>query len=532
MTPNRDVAIHLDRIDAVIFDMDGVVTDTAGTHAAAWKHLFDEYLRERASRSGEPFQPFDAGADYLWYVDGKPRYDGVESFLRSRGISIPYGAPDDPPGRGTVCGLGNRKNRYFLASLQEQGVKPYQSSIEFIRVLRTKGVRTAIISASRNCAEVLDAAGVRDLFDVKVDGVDADELGLKGKPDPAIFLEAAKRLGVDPARAAVIEDALAGVEAGHRGGFALVVGVDRAGQAEALKERGADVVVQDLAELGMGGAKGSPQPQATTRAMRDLPSAIENEQEIGHHLEGRTLAVFLDYDGTLTPIVAHPSDAVLPEDTREVVKRLATYCTVAVISGRDLADVRDMVSIEGIAYAGSHGFDIVGADGTHRDEKRWQRFLPALDHAEKELQRSLEDIPGARVERKRFAIAVHYRGMDDSYLETLEQRVDQVAAQEPELRKSGGKKVFELRPNVDWDKGKALLSLLDALGLGDGEVVPLFIGDDVTDEDAFRAIRDRGIGIIVGDDERQTAAHYALYDPGEVRTFLEALLTLLKGNSE
>jgi len=337
---------------------------------------------------------------------------------------------------------------------------------------------------------------------------------------------------VDPARAAVIEDALAGVEAGHRGGFALVVGVDRAGQAEALKERGADVVVQDLAELGMGGAKGSPQPQATTRAMRDLPSAIENEQEIGHHLEGRTLAVFLDYDGTLTPIVAHPSDAVLPVDTREIVKRLATYCTVAVISGRDLADVRDMVSIEGIAYAGSHGFDIVGADGTHRDEKRWQRFLPALDHAEKELQRSLEDIPGARVERKRFAIAVHYRGMDDSYLETLEQRVDQVAAQEPELRKSGGKKVFELRPNVDWDKGKALLSLLEALGLDSGEVVPLFIGDDVTDEDAFQAIRDRGIGIVVGDDERQTAAHYALYDPGEVRPFLEALLTLLKGNSE
>ena len=529
MTSNHDVTIQLDRIDAVIFDMDGVVTDTARTHAAAWKHLFDEYLRERADRSGEPFHPFDADADYLRYVDGKPRYDGVESFLKSRGISLPYGGPDDPPDRETVCGLGNRKNQYFLARLKEQGAEPYQSTVEFIRALKAKGVRTAIISASRNCAEVLEAAGVQDLFDAKVDGVDADELGLKGKPDPAIFVEAARQLGVDPARAAVIEDALAGVEAGRRGGFALVVGVDRAGHADELKARGAHVVVPDLAQLRVQGTNPSPEPGADVQAIRDLPSALENQQEIGRYLEGRTLAVFLDYDGTLTPIVAHPSEAVLPEDTREVVKRLAAHCTVAVISGRDLADVRDMVAIEGIVYAGSHGFDVVGADGTHRDEKRWQRFLPALDHAEKELQRSLEDIHGVRVERKRFAIAVHYRAMDDAYLEALEERVNEVAAQEPDLRKSGGKKVFELRPNIDWGKGKALLSLLETLDISSGDVMPLFIGDDVTDEDAFRAIRDRGIGIVVGDDERPTAAHYALHDPGEVRAFLETLIALPKG---
>jgi alpha,alpha-trehalase len=239
----------LDKVDAVIFDMDGVVTDTARTHAAAWKRLFDEFLRERADRSGEPFQPFDSGADYLRYVDGKPRYDGVQSFLASRGILLPYGHPDDPPDRETVCGLGNRKNRYFRASLEQEGVKPYQSTVDFIRMLKAQGIRTAVISSSRNSVEVLEAAQVRDLFDAKVDGVDAEELGLTGKPDPAIFLEAARRLGVEPARAIVVEDAIAGVEAGRRGGFALVVGVDRVGHAEELKEWGADVVVPDLSVL-------------------------------------------------------------------------------------------------------------------------------------------------------------------------------------------------------------------------------------------------------------------------------------------
>ncbi len=241
--------IPLKEIDAVIFDMDGVVTDSASTHAAAWKRLFDEYLQKRARSRGEHFRPFDANVDYHRYVDGKPRYDGVESFLKSRGISLPRGYPKDTPDQETVCGLGNKKNKYFLNLLKKQGVKAYQSSVKFIRKLKTRGVRTAIISSSRNCSEVLEAAGVRGLFDVKVDGVDAAKLGLKGKPDPAIFLEANRRLNVEPARTMVIEDALAGVEAGHRGKFGFVVGVDRLGHSKELKEKGANLVVRDLAEL-------------------------------------------------------------------------------------------------------------------------------------------------------------------------------------------------------------------------------------------------------------------------------------------
>jgi beta-phosphoglucomutase family hydrolase len=250
-SPDR-LAIPLDRVDAVVFDTDGVLTDTAGVHAAAWKRLFDEYLRQRAARLGEPFRPFEQ-ADYLRYVDGKPRYDGVAGFLASRGITLPWGDPSDPPDRETVCGLGNRKNGYFLAHLHEHGVHAFGSSVAFVRRLADHGVRRAVVSASRNMRAVLDAAGIRGLFDVEVDGMDAARLGLAGKPDPALFLEAAGRLAVAPARAAVVEDALAGVEAGRRGGFGVVVGVDRAGQAAELATRGADLVVDDLGRLGLDG---------------------------------------------------------------------------------------------------------------------------------------------------------------------------------------------------------------------------------------------------------------------------------------
>jgi alpha,alpha-trehalase len=232
--------------------MDGVVTDTASTHAAAWKRLFDGYLGERARRKDEPLSPFTPD-DYRCFVDGKPRYDGVRDFLASRDIALPEGDPTDPPDRETVCGLGNRKDEYFLAQLREHGAQAYPGTVALVRQLAARGVGTAIISASRNLTEVLDSAGVGDLFRVEVDGLAAERLGLPGKPDPAVFLEAAKRLGVEAARVAIVEDALAGVEAGRRGAFAFVVGVDRTGHADALDSAGADVVVSDLGELELEG---------------------------------------------------------------------------------------------------------------------------------------------------------------------------------------------------------------------------------------------------------------------------------------
>jgi beta-phosphoglucomutase family hydrolase len=239
------------RFGALILDMDGVITQTASVHGHAWKALFDSYLQERARRTGAPFVPFDPGADYLRYVDGKPRYDGVRDFLASRDIVLPWGDPSDAPGAETVCGLGNRKNEFFLTALREQGAQVFGGSVDFIRAARAAGMKTAVVSASRNTTEILDSAGVRDLFDAQVDGVLAAQLGLPGKPEPDTFLEAARRLGVEPARAVVVEDAQAGVQAGHAGGFGLVIGVDRVGQAAELRAHGADVVVNDLSEAAI-----------------------------------------------------------------------------------------------------------------------------------------------------------------------------------------------------------------------------------------------------------------------------------------
>lgn len=239
-------------LDAVIFDMDGVVTETASVHASAWKKLFDAYLKQLAMATGTDLVPFDISADYQRHVDGKDRYDGVRSFLESRGITLPEGSPADPPGTSSVCAMGNDKDTHFLVDVRENGVQAYDSTVRVLHGLRAEGVKIGLVSASRNAEEVLTGAGVVDLFDARVDGVVAAELNLPGKPDPATFLEAARRLGVEPDRAAVIEDALSGVAAGRAGHFALVVGVARAGQFEALRAAGADVVVADLAELEPG----------------------------------------------------------------------------------------------------------------------------------------------------------------------------------------------------------------------------------------------------------------------------------------
>jgi beta-phosphoglucomutase family hydrolase len=236
-------------IEACLFDLDGVLTQTATLHAAAWKDMFDPYLEARAKRAGEAFVPFDSVEDYDRYVDGKPRIDGVRSFLASRGITLPEGTPADAPGAETLFGLGNRKNELVLKLMRTRGVEAYEGSVRYVRAVRDAGLRRAVVSSSRNCREVLAAAGIDDLFEARIDGNVAEEQGLRGKPAPDTFLAGARALGLPPSRSAVFEDALAGVEAGRAGNFGFVVGVDRVGQARELRDHGADVVVQDLAEL-------------------------------------------------------------------------------------------------------------------------------------------------------------------------------------------------------------------------------------------------------------------------------------------
>lgn len=247
--------LRTENIDAAIFDLDGVITQTARVHAAAWKQLFDDFLSARARQTGEPFRPFDVATDYPDYVDGKPRFDGIDSFLRSRGIELPWGEPGDGEEKATIYGLGNRKNRYFHERLERDGVEVFESSVRLVKALRKAGVKIALASSSRNAAAVLKAAGLTDLFDARVDGNDLARLGLKGKPAADLFLLAARQLGADPKRAIVFEDAISGVAAGSAGGFLHVIGVDRRGAPDELRRGGADIVVPDLAFLNVDGPR-------------------------------------------------------------------------------------------------------------------------------------------------------------------------------------------------------------------------------------------------------------------------------------
>ncbi len=255
---NIAITLYPQDYDAVLFDLDGVLTDTAKLHASAWKKLFDNFLEQRATKNGYPFVPFDIDSDYLLHVDGKPRYDGASAFLSSRGIDLPWGSPEDGPDVQSVCSLGNLKDRYFLLHLQQAGVEPYETSIALVRKLRALNIKTAVTTSSNNCREVLDAAGISKLFDAHMDGTDISRLNIKGKPSPDSFLETARLVGVEPARTVVIEDAIAGVEAGRAGLFGCVIGIDRTtGHTLALQDAGADIVVSDLAQVRVEEEKSS-----------------------------------------------------------------------------------------------------------------------------------------------------------------------------------------------------------------------------------------------------------------------------------
>ena len=495
---------------AGVFDLDGVVTNTARLHFAAWKELFDGYLRERAAHGAEEFEEFSED-DYLRYVDGKPRQDGVRGFLESRGVELPEGSPEDAPERQSVWGVGKRKNEIFQRRLRRDGVEVFDGSVAFIRRVRELGVKTALVSSSRNTDAVLAATGLGGLFDERVGGVEAAHLGLAGKPAPDTFRHAAGLLKVEPAQAFGVEDALSGVAALRAAGYGLVVGVDRVGQAEALRQHGADIVVHELAELPLTDA---------------LPDGLDEFAEMKRRLHGKRLAVFIDYDGTLTPIVDRPELAVLDPHMRGVIRELAERCPVAIISGRDRADVERLVDVDGLVYAGSHGFDIAGPNGLAMQYPGASDFLPELDRAEAALRASLGGIEGALVERKRYAIAVHYRLVAVARLAEVEAAVDGALAAAPDrLRRTGGKKVYELRVRLPWDKGRAVAWLLDALDLAGPGVVPLYLGDDETDEDAFAMLRERGgIGVLVASDPQRTHANYRLDDPEAVGRFLRGLV--------
>ena len=501
--------LNLADYDAGVFDLDGVVTDTASLHRTAWKDMFDAFL----AAHGEAHGPF-SDDDYYRFVDGRPRYEGVRVFLESRGIELPYGEPDDPPARETVCGLGNRKNEAFNRRLAQGGVEVFGNSVKLIHMIRAHGLKTALVTSSRNAEAVLAAAELKPLFDTIVDGNEAGKRRLKGKPHPDTYRHALEALGVEPARAFGVEDATSGIESIRAAGYRLVIGVDRADQRQALLRHGADIVVRDLGELRFGPAGKDP----------DLPDALARFDDLAHRFAGQKPAIFLDYDGTLTAIVARPELAVLDEPMRASLAELSGLLPVAIISGRDRADVEDLVALPDLVYAGSHGFDIAGPGGLKREYEAAADFVPALDEAEKRLRAALGDIDGVLIERKRYAIAVHYRLVAECQTAAVEQGFDAVLSEVGNLRRTAGKKVFEMRPKLAWDKGKAVLWLLAELGLDRPDILPVYIGDDETDEDAFAALAGRGIGILVADAPQKTYAEYRLESPAAVGLFLRRII--------
>ncbi|MFC1590330.1 trehalose-phosphatase [Candidatus Omnitrophota bacterium] len=528
--------------DSVIFDLDGVITKTALVHAKAWKAVFDEYLRLREKRDKEPFKEFTHEADYLPYVDGKPRYKGVQSFLESRAVKISFGDPSDTPDKETVCGIGNRKNDMFREVLNTQGAEIYDSTIKFINTLKDAGVRVGVASSSKNCKLILTSAGIEDMFETRVDGEVSARIGLKGKPEGDIFVTAARNVGAVPARSVVVEDATSGVQAGRNGGFGLVLGIARENNEKDLLANGADVVVKDMADISVEWVEKwfHKKPVDLFRSwdeLKDAPVEADKEKKImlnpsyGRSAQSaifsaKKIIFFLDYDGTLSPIVERPELAVISQDMKDAVKRLIGRHTVAIVSGRMKEDVQKLVSIDGIFYAGSHGFDISGP-GFSMVQPKAKEAIPVVSKAIHKLKEKIGGIPGVLIEEKRFSVAAHYRLVkeEDKYLPKIKEAVDDIVNNNKELRLMSGKKVYEILPNIDWDKGKAIRWIMESLDIPFSGASVIYIGDDVTDEYAFRAIRTRGTGILVSEKPKGSAADFRLASPDEVKELFEKYIS-------
>lgn len=493
---------------AVIFDMDGVVLNTVELHFRAWKKTFDHWLRKQAKLHLQKPKLF-SWEDYLYYVDGVSRQEGIKNFLNARHLTI---------SEAVVTKLAKKKNSYFLKSIQQQKVLSFASSIEFIKALRKQGIKTALISASKNCQQLVSLAGIASCFDLVVDGIFVEQQHLATKPAPDIFLALARQLNIKPQNIAVVEDAYSGIKAAKAGQFGLIIGIDRKKLgAQIFKEWGADIVVEDLSEIKLKGLIhwfNYLIPPIFTEANEINPEA----QAI---MQGKKPVLFLDYDGTLTPIVKQPQTATLSVDMKSYLKKLSQHFTVAVISGRELTDLKARVGLEGLYYAGNHGFEMVGPNLNYHIGTE---YLQEIAEIYQTLRQKLQGINGIYLENKKFTLSVHYREVPEAEMCCIHKILSEIFAQHPNFKRREGKKVFEIRPNLNWDKGKAILWLLEKLNLKQTNSLPIYIGDDATDEDAFLALKKIGMGIIVTDIKQPTKAKFGLRNIAEVERFFSLLL--------
>lgn len=503
-------------IKAAIFDLDGVITNTAKLHSRAWEETFKQYNALREKRGEMTFQAYDARVDYPRYIDGMPRISGIENFLKSRNITLSKGNDRDDLSAETVQGLANFKNRIYKRLIESEGVTVLDKNVNVLKDWREKGVKTALISSSKNCKTILDKTGLKDLFEVVIDGEVTDNEQISGKPSPDIFLRAAKDLGVSPEESLIVEDSPAGIAAGRDGNFRLVIGIINMSHKAELLKAGANLAVENLMELKLVFKK--------PRKIMTLPSALKNVTEIVRIFKKKQPLLFLDFDGTLSPIVEHHKDARISQEMRELVYELSKRFPVAVVSGRGLADVREKVALPDLFYAGSHGYEISGPYGFSKDHEEAIAIVPVFEELEPTLEKRLNAIEGVDFERKKFTLAVHYRQVSQDHESQVHEAVNEILKKYPLVQPAEGKKVIEIRPAIDWHKGKAVEFLKHHLS-DEKDPLSIYIGDDVTDEDAFRYVAN-GIGILVGDHGKETYADYHLENIEQVEELFKLILEL------
>ncbi len=515
---NQKIKMQKFGMKAIIIDMSEVLVHTARINQNAWETVFNDLLNKN-----NVMQPFTI-EDYNTFIEGKPKFERVQNFLNSQNINLPFGSQSESTEKDTICSLEKRKSKIFSHLLKENELQFYEKALEKIKYWKEKGLKTAIVSSDETFKKSLNASVINNLFDVKIDGHASRKKGLKEKPEADLYIEATKKLGVDAESCVLFDDSVPGLQAGSKGNFGLVIGVSRRENRKLLSENGADLVIDNFDELDL-----INDPDIKTWFNQSIPPFASQYVEIGKAVYNKTPVLFLDYDGTLTSIVQHPEAAVISKEMYEVLNECAAKFKVAAVSGRDMDDLKSRIKLENMIYAGSHGFRISGPDGLYMEHDKSEEILPVLDKMEKKLnQVFLNSIEGLQIERKRYAIAIHYRNSREKDIPYIKNMVYETTKNSEGFKVGEGKKILEIKPDINWHKGKAVLWILDKLGLTDpNKFIPIYIGDDVTDEDAYKALKGRGIGIQVGPGAATTAAQYRFKNVYQVRIFLKELANYL-----
>jgi trehalose-phosphatase len=500
---------------AVVIDLGGVLVHTALIHINAWEQVFTEYFPDK----GEG--PLFSENDYYTYFAGKPRYGRLQIFLNSKNINLPFGNEKDLPGDQTICSLENKKAKLFTRLINEGKLQVYEKAVEKIKYWKAKGLKTAVVSSDEKFKKALNLAEISNLFDVKIDSASSRKMGLKEKPEADLYVEAAKELDLPPESCVLFDDSVAGLQAGSKANYGLVVGVNRTNNRKELSENGADMVIDTFQDFDL-----FDNAEIDDWFIQSIPPFASEYSKIGKAVYKKIPVVFLDYDGTLTPIVQQPEDAILSKEMQDVLRECAAKFKVAAVSGRDMDDLRSKINIDNLIYAGSHGFRISGPGGLYMEHEKSAELLPKLDRMEEKLNTVFSNTTeGVRVERKRFAIAVHYRNAGAEDIPYIKQKVYETNSGRTGFKVGEGKMILEIKPDINWHKGKAVLWILEKLNLADtSRYIPIYIGDDVTDEDAYEVLKNRGMGIQVGPGAKNTAAHFRLKNVYQVRLLLKELV--------